>query len=298
MPVTEEVILEPVGPAGSLWSSANEFGRYLQMQLQDGISPDGVQVVSADNLLHTREPQVQMNANMSYGLGWMISDYHGLPLISHGGNTLGFTSELMFLPEFGYRDRGADQSPAPRTSSIRGWHSGHSSCCSINLRCFRSRSISFSTDLRKRRSKCANGLARSPSLGDVAPYLGIYRSDALGEVGLPGGQTDGFTIDAGEFVSDTETGQWRRRAWRSNFVGWDGVMAGQPLTITNRRQLATRRSNLHWDGYLSVRVRGASDLKPPTGEGSPVASPVASSMKSEDVLDQPPHTRRPAGCLW
>ena len=31
----------------------------------------------------------------------MISDYFGLPLISHGGNTLGFTSELMFLPDSG-----------------------------------------------------------------------------------------------------------------------------------------------------------------------------------------------------
>ena len=57
MPVTEEVILEPVGPAGSLWSSANELGRYLQMQLQDGISHDGVQVVSArQSPAHPRTP--------------------------------------------------------------------------------------------------------------------------------------------------------------------------------------------------------------------------------------------------
>ena len=40
----------------------------------------------------------------------------------------------------------------------------------------------------------------TPNHGDVAAFLGIYRSDLFGEVGLPG-TDDGFTIDAGEFVS-------------------------------------------------------------------------------------------------
>jgi hypothetical protein len=35
----------------------------------------------------------------SYGMGWIIESYHGLPLVWHGGNTKGFTSDLAFLPD-------------------------------------------------------------------------------------------------------------------------------------------------------------------------------------------------------
>ena len=34
----------------------------------------------------------------SYGLGWMISTFETLPMIFHGGNTFGFSTDLAFLP--------------------------------------------------------------------------------------------------------------------------------------------------------------------------------------------------------
>ena len=36
---------------------------------------------------------------MSYGLGLMVGDDHGVQFVGHGGNTAGFTSEMFFLPE-------------------------------------------------------------------------------------------------------------------------------------------------------------------------------------------------------
>ena len=63
------------------------------------MAPDGERVVSAENLNVTRKPQIAINANASYGLGWMVTSYHGQPVITHAGNTLGFTSEFTFLPE-------------------------------------------------------------------------------------------------------------------------------------------------------------------------------------------------------
>lgn len=99
IPVLDEQVLVPVAPAGSHWSTLEDMTAYMIMQLQNGVAADGVQVVSAENLLVTREPQVPLSADESYGLGWFIGKYKGLHQVQHGGNTLGFTSSFVFLPE-------------------------------------------------------------------------------------------------------------------------------------------------------------------------------------------------------
>jgi CubicO group peptidase (beta-lactamase class C family) len=99
IPLELERIVTPVAPAGAPWSNVLDMGRYLITELNQGVAPDGTRVVSAENLAVTWEPQVPVSANSSYGLGWFIDEYKGQPMIQHGGNTLGFTSDLAFLPE-------------------------------------------------------------------------------------------------------------------------------------------------------------------------------------------------------
>ena len=94
----EEFVI-PVAPAGALWSNAREMARYLQTELSRGVAPDGERVVSTENLVETWQPQVPVSAETSYGLGWFIDEYKGLPLIHHGGNTIGFSADLAFLPD-------------------------------------------------------------------------------------------------------------------------------------------------------------------------------------------------------
>lgn len=93
-----ERVLIPVGPAGTHWSTAGDMANYIIMQLNNGVAVDGERVVSEANLLVTREPQVAAAADTSYGLGWFVDTYKKLPLIQHGGNTFGFTSDMAFLP--------------------------------------------------------------------------------------------------------------------------------------------------------------------------------------------------------
>lgn len=99
--IDEEKVLLPVAPAGASWSTAEDMAKYLVTQLNRGVAPNGVQVVSAENLLITREPQVPVSSTMHYGLGWFVDSYKGQPMIQHGGNTLGFTSDFAFLPNSG-----------------------------------------------------------------------------------------------------------------------------------------------------------------------------------------------------
>jgi CubicO group peptidase (beta-lactamase class C family) len=100
-----------VAPTGGLWSSAREMARYVQTELQRGVSPDGVRVVSAENLERTWQPGVALPApapgtspaqatfREHYGLGWFTGAYFGQRLVWHNGATLGFHSLVTLLPE-------------------------------------------------------------------------------------------------------------------------------------------------------------------------------------------------------
>ena len=69
------------------------------LHVNKGVSPEGEQVISEENLLETWQPQVPVSDKTSYGLGWFVGEYKGARLIDHGGNTLGFTSSFGFMPD-------------------------------------------------------------------------------------------------------------------------------------------------------------------------------------------------------
>lgn len=100
-PLAVEEWLNIIAPAGAAWSTANDMANYVITELNNGTAPNGTQVISSENLSYTWQPQVQMSAESSYGLGWIIDSYKGVKILSHAGNTLGFTSEMAFLPEYG-----------------------------------------------------------------------------------------------------------------------------------------------------------------------------------------------------
>lgn len=107
----DDAWIAPVAPTGGLWSSAREMARYVQTELGRGIAPSGERVVSAANLERTWQPGVAFpppppgapseTATLAqhYALGWISGAFGGQRLISHGGATLGFTSQVAFLPE-------------------------------------------------------------------------------------------------------------------------------------------------------------------------------------------------------
>ena len=59
----------------------------------------GKQLVTEANLLARRAPQVKISDRVAYGLGMFLNDSLGVPVYGHGGNTIGFTSDLIFLPD-------------------------------------------------------------------------------------------------------------------------------------------------------------------------------------------------------
>jgi CubicO group peptidase (beta-lactamase class C family) len=99
IPIRDEEGVVALSPAGAVWSTARDMARYVAMELAKGKDASGRPIVSEANLLLRRTPQVKISEKSSYGLGLFVEDNHGVKVVGHGGNNLGFSSDMYFLPD-------------------------------------------------------------------------------------------------------------------------------------------------------------------------------------------------------
>lgn len=89
----------PARPAGAAWSNVTDVLRYVQMELDEGKLPDGSRYIAEAPLLERRKPQVALGNDASYGMGLMVDRTWGVPVVHHGGDMVGFHSDMMWLPD-------------------------------------------------------------------------------------------------------------------------------------------------------------------------------------------------------
>lgn len=89
----------PTRPDGGAWSNVNDMLRYVQMELDAGLLPDGKRYIAEAPLLARRVQQVATGNDTGYGMGLKIDRSMGTLLVQHGGVTPGFISNMMWLPE-------------------------------------------------------------------------------------------------------------------------------------------------------------------------------------------------------
>jgi CubicO group peptidase (beta-lactamase class C family) len=104
------ISIENAGGAGAINGSVRDLAPWLRFQLGSG-SFEGKRLVSGANLEETHTPQMVIRSEtlwklllpdtqqLSYGLGWMIYDYRGHPVVAHGGGTFGYTCHIVLLPK-------------------------------------------------------------------------------------------------------------------------------------------------------------------------------------------------------
>ena len=200
VPLEIERLLLPIAPAGSHWSTAEDMARYMLTQLSVGVAPDGTRVVSEEQLRATWEPIVPITATSSYGLGWIVEDYRGLRVLSHGGNPLGFTSEFAFIPEAGIGIVVLTNAQGTNTFNT-----------SVRDRLFElvfeqsdqsEALMAFALEQTERSlAEFRERLLPAVDEDAVAPYLGTFSSDVLGAITLT--LEDGvLMLDAGEFRTE------------------------------------------------------------------------------------------------
>ncbi len=88
-------------PAGGVWTSPHDFARYAMLELSKGALPDGKRLVSEENLVARRLPQIPIGEDHTYGMGLMVLTRWGTPVVHHGGDLQGYHSDFFVLPEHG-----------------------------------------------------------------------------------------------------------------------------------------------------------------------------------------------------
>ena len=184
MPLAIEEVLEPVLPAGGIWSTVEDMGKYMTMELNGGTLLDQ-EYISRESLLERRKPMVKVTAELAYGLGLMLENKQDIEIIHHGGNTLGFSSDMFFLPHHGL---GVvvltnKRSATAFTTLLR------QRFLELTFELGKSISQEMLPSLRDLHRKFMGDLAEGVSFvaKDLAPIqkmLGKYRNDEIGEVEL------------------------------------------------------------------------------------------------------------------
>lgn len=86
-------------PAGAAWSTVNDVLKYLQMEIDRGLLPDGSRYIGEAALLQRREPQISLGADRDYAMALMVDHGDGVTVIDHGGDLGGYHSNMMWWPE-------------------------------------------------------------------------------------------------------------------------------------------------------------------------------------------------------
>lgn len=104
----EHEILENIGPAGSINSSARDMAQWVRFQMGDGTF-NGKPIISTAALREIHTAQTLMGGGggrggagiarpNAYGLGFFVGDFRNNVYWNHGGNTVGMTAAFGMLP--------------------------------------------------------------------------------------------------------------------------------------------------------------------------------------------------------
>ena len=86
-------------PAGAAWSSVNDLLKYVQMEIDRGVLPNGQRYIGEAALLQRREPQVAVGPDKNYAMALMVDNSDGVTVVDHGGDMGGFHSNMMWWPD-------------------------------------------------------------------------------------------------------------------------------------------------------------------------------------------------------
>lgn len=87
------------GPAGCMYSTVGDLGRFMQAMFAQGQGVNG-RVVKPTTLKEMLTPQfAKPETKSGFGLGFALSELDGQRRVGHGGAIYGFSTELAFLPD-------------------------------------------------------------------------------------------------------------------------------------------------------------------------------------------------------
>ncbi len=132
----------------------------------------------------------------------MVLEYKGLQVLTHGGNTLGFSSELAFLPEI---ELGIVVLTNQQGSMLTEAVSFRLVELLYGQEAETDEQINFALE-RTEEALAEMGEITPLDPDEAAPYLGTWTNDALGEITLMLSDDGVVILDAGEFTTAVWSG--------------------------------------------------------------------------------------------
>ena len=88
-----------IGPAGCLYTSVTDLGRFLSILFARGRGPNGP-VLKPETLEQMWQPQFAKPGDTTgFGIGFRLSKFEGHRMVGHGGAIYGFATALAALPD-------------------------------------------------------------------------------------------------------------------------------------------------------------------------------------------------------
>lgn len=228
LPMAMERFVEPLAPAGAVFSTAQDMARYALVELAKGKTPEGKQAFGEANLLERRKARVRVGAKGSYGLGLASSVLRGLPVVTHDGGTFGFVTRLAIFP-----DKNLGFVVLTNTTSA-----GASFIDAVTQRlvevAFEGKEQAaqeLEKELERERLQWAklHDEVSAPIPSDVASRMtGTWKSDKLGSFTFTSGK-DGVRVDVGEWSS--RLGYKKAEDGTARLFFLDPPVAGLPMTL-------------------------------------------------------------------
>lgn len=199
MPLAIERQVEPIAPAGAVWSNLRDMMLYAQTELGEGLAPNGTRIVSVERHRERLTPRVKIDEHSAYGLGIDVETYRGRRVLRHDGGSFGFGTRMWLMPD-------AKVAIVILTNVRNGNAKEQLPFAAAVTRCIvealfasaRSRAddqLAYFAKLRTRAPHVANA-----DRAWIARLVGRYREDALGDVEIRE-TPEGVVFDAGEWRS-------------------------------------------------------------------------------------------------
>ncbi len=220
IPLAYENTVVSVGPAGGAWSNVEDMARFVLLELGRGRTPEGRRLVSARNVERLWKPGARMADHKAYGLAMVVSTKRRIRILGHGGGTLGFSTNMVFLPDHGVG--------LVSLTNVGGGSGGFNSLVFRRLlellfdaRPRAEAQLDFVVKERARaRARAAKRIDRKPPVAWVRRFAGTYANPALGRI----------TVRVKGSRGELDAGEWRAPIAR--FTAPDGavrLMIGAPL---------------------------------------------------------------------
>jgi CubicO group peptidase (beta-lactamase class C family) len=293
--------IDNIAPAGSINSNVAEMTAWVRLQLSDG-EFSGQRLLSSGAIKEMQKSHTVVPYDLpwsllfpeahfvTYGLGWLLSDYRGRKVVEHGGNIDGMSALVAFVPEekLGLvvltNMNGSELRTALKLRIIDAFMGGEAKDWSaIHLKTMKSFEAQGKAAEKKQNDERAKDT--KPSLA-LDKYAGTYQDEMYGDLKVWQDESGklvarygpAFTGDLEHWHYDTFQVSWRDRTMGKSQVTFTLNAQGKVESVKIQNMADFKRAPDKPPSVAGVTM-SESDLKKFTGRYELKSPPLEMSVE-------------------